>query len=350
VQQSWSRVATVGLCLALTVTACGNARQQAPAQASGGGTPEVLAVVEGKTITNDEVRKALGPALAKLEEQAYEMRKQQLEELIADRLVEAEAARRGVTVEALLEQEVNTRITPVTEPEVNAFVAANRNRIQGDPEGLKPQIRAFLANQRAGAQRQAFVETLRGKASVDVRLEPPPIFRADVAPIGASQGPATAPVTIVEFSDFHCPFCRAVKPTMAQVLAKYGDQVRHVYRHFPLDSIHPQARRAAEASWCADQQGKFWPYHDRLYAGGSDASPATLTRIATESGLDLAAFEACLAGDQARAAVQRDVEDGAEHGVSGTPGFFINGRFLSGNQPMQNFVAIIDEELKGARR
>jgi thiol-disulfide isomerase/thioredoxin len=278
------------------------------------------------------------------------MRKQQLEELIADRLVEAEAERRGVTVEALLEQEVNARITPVTESEVNAFVAANRNRIQGDPEGLKPQIRAFLATSAQSAQRQAFVETLRDEGGRRRAARPPAdLPRRRGGRSAPRRGPATAPVTIVEFSDFHCPFCRAVKPTLAQVLAKYGDQVRHVYRHFPLDSIHPQARRAAEASWCADQQGKFWPYHDRLYAGGSDASPATLTRIATESGLDLAAFDACLAGDQARAAVQRDVEDGAEHGVSGTPGFFINGRFLSGTSRCRTSWRSSTRNLKAGR-
>jgi protein-disulfide isomerase len=345
VQQNWSRVSAVGLCLAMTISACGNTRQPAPAAADTGGG-EVVAVVNGQPITSDEVRKAAGQSLATLEEQAYELRKQQLEEIIAERLLAAEAERRGLSVEALIQQEVTAKAAPVTESEVDGFVAANRHRIQGDPRGLEPQIRAFLAGQRAEAQRQAFVQTLRTKADVEVRLAPPPIFRADVAAVGPSKGPASAPVTIVEFSDFHCPFCRAVKPTLAQVLAKYGDRVRLVYRHFPLDSIHPQARRAAEASWCADEQGKFWPFHDRLYAGGSDASPATLTRIATESGLDLTAFDACVAGPQARAAVQRDVEDGTEHGVSGTPGFFINGRFLSGNQPMQNFEAIIEEELK----
>jgi protein-disulfide isomerase len=152
-------------------------------------------------------------------------------------------------------------------------------------------------------------------------------------------------VTVIEFSDFHCPFCRAVQPTLNALLEKYPRQVRLEYRHLPLDNLHPQARRAAEASWCADRQGRFWAFHDRLYASGSDASAATLARLAKEAQLDVAAFEQCLASGDAKAPVQRDVEEAQRHGIGGTPGFLVNGRLLSGNMPLDAFVEVIEEEL-----
>jgi protein-disulfide isomerase len=339
-------------CLMVAVSACGSTAKSAPpaqggtAQASAG-SDQVLATVEGEPITAAEVRKALGQNLSKLEEQAYELKKQQVEELIAQKLLATEAARRGTTVDALVQQEITAHVAPVTESDITAFVAANRNRIPGDPAQFTTQIRNYLGGQRSAAQRQAFVSALRAKSRVEMHLDPPPVFRAEVATDGAPvRGDVKAPVTIVEFSDFHCPFCRSVQPALTQVLAKYPGQVRLVYKHLPLDSLHPQARRASEASWCANEQGKFWEFHDRVYSAGPDASDATLARFAAEASLDKAAFDACLASGKAKAAIQKDVDEGARHGINGTPGFFVNGRFLSGNQPLSAFESIIEDELR----
>jgi len=164
-----------------------------------------------------------------------------------------------------------------------------------------------------------------------------------------SKGPAAALVTIVEFSDFHCPYCRTVVPTIAQVLARYPDKVRLVYRDFPLDGLHPGARRASEAARCAGDQGKFWAYHDLIYAAEPDSSPEQLKRFAQQAGLDVGAFEGCLASGKHRPAVQQDVDEGIRLGVEGTPAFFINGRMLAGAQPLEAFVRIIDDELESTR-
>lgn len=338
------------LALLVSIGGCGNAAQSSPAPPkSPQNTGEVLATVDGEPITRGEVETALGATLAKVEEQAYQLRKQQVDDLIAERLIAAEARRRGTTPEALVQQEIGAHVLAVTEADVAAFIEANRSRIPGDAKALTPQIRAYLARQREAERRSAFVDGLRRKSQVAVHLTPPPIYRAQVASEGfPTRGPAQAPVTIVEFSDFHCPFCRAVQPTLAQILAKYPDKVRLVYRHLPLDGLHPQARRVSEASWCAGEQQKFWPFHDRVYENGPDASDQTLKRIATEVGLDAAQFDVCLAGGRARAAVQKDVDEGAAHGLTGTPGFFVNGRALSGNQPLSAFTEIIDEELAAA--
>ena len=339
-------------CLLVVAAACGSTSkgEQNDGDTRPAGSDEIVATVDGQPITNADLRKALGRNLASLETQVYDLKKQQLDELIGRKLLAAEAVRRGMTLEALERQEIESKVAPVTQSDIAAFVAANRSRIPGDPAKYTDRIRAFLAGQRSAAAREAFVGTLRGKSRVDIRLAEPPAFRAELNIDGAPvRGDVNAPVTIVEFSDFHCPYCRAVQPTLRQVLAKYPGKVRLVYKHVPLDSLHPQARRASEASWCANEQGRFWEFHDRVYAASADASDAALARFVSEASLDKAAFQTCLASGRAGAPIERDVEQGSEHGLTGTPGFFVNGRLLSGNQPLSAFEQVIDEELKDSR-
>jgi protein-disulfide isomerase len=160
-----------------------------------------------------------------------------------------------------------------------------------------------------------------------------------------ARGPENAPVTIIEFSDFECPYCLRAHPTVQQVLSTYGDRVRFVYRHYPLPN-HPNARPAAEASACAHEQGKFWPYHDRLFSSAGKLSAADLKQHAVELGLDAAQFNACVDGRKYRADVDADMQVAEKAGVSGTPAFFINGRVLGGAQPFEAFQRVIEDELK----
>ena len=205
---------------------------------------------------------------------------------------------------------------------IDTFIAANQSRIRGDATQLRPQIREFLQQQKTDTRRTALVDVLRAAAKVEMRLTPPVPFRAEVDIAGAPvRGTATAPVTIIEYSDFHCPFCRRVQPTLTALLAKYPGKVRLVYKHLPLDGLHPQARRVSEAAWCAGKQDKFWGFHDAVYAdSGNDASDATLTRYATTAGLDAPAFTSCLANPETRAAIERDVAQGEALGLNSTPG------------------------------
>jgi protein-disulfide isomerase len=183
-----------------------------------------------------------------------------------------------------------------------------------------------------------------------VLLEAPEPFRSEVPIAGAPvRGNPNAPVTIVEFSDFHCPFCRRAHPVIQQLLAKYGDRVRLVYKDMPLDNLHPNARAASEAGLCAAAQGKFWEFHDKLFASDPDSSPATLNRLAQEVGIDVAPFEACYKERRFKAQVEASVQDGSRLGVTGTPTFFINGRNVTGALPLESFAKVVDEELKRAQ-
>jgi protein-disulfide isomerase len=174
-------------------------------------------------------------------------------------------------------------------------------------------------------------------------LEPP---RQNVAEANSpAKGPSGAPIEMIEFSDFQCPFCLRANPTVGQVLSTYGDRIRFVYRHFPLPG-HPNARPAAEASACAAEQSQFWPYHDRLFSNPNRLAGSDLKQAAADLGLDTAAFNACVDSRKYKAQVDADIKAGNEVGVDGTPAFFINGRMVSGAQPFSLFKRIIDEELQ----
>ena len=160
-----------------------------------------------------------------------------------------------------------------------------------------------------------------------------------------SWGPKDAKVTIVEFSDFQCPYCSRVVPTLKQVVEAYDGQVRLVFRQFPLRSIHPQAQKAAEASLCAADQGKFWEMHDAMFADQRQLTDDSLKAKAQALGMDAEGFNQCLDSGQYAAAVQADLDAGQAVGVSGTPAMFINGRFASGALPYDQLAAMVEQEL-----
>jgi protein-disulfide isomerase len=323
----------------------------AEAPLTGAETPatEALAEVNGDPITAKDVERALGAKLSNLEEQLYSLKRQGIESLIAERLLAQEAARRGVSVSALVDAEVRAKAEPVTDADVDAAYQAHKARLPGNEAAGRVQMRALLKQQKIAARRAAFVSSLRAQANVTVRLQPPAVFRVAVPIDGAPvRGAAEAPVTVVEFSDYHCPFCKRAQTTITQILERYPGKVRHVYRDFPVDALHPQARQAAEGARCAHDQGKFWDYHDVLFASTPHAAPGDLRKYAELVGLDVPAFEQCVSAGTHRAAVQRDIDEGRRLGVSGTPAFFINGRSLTGAQPLETFARVIEEEL--ARR
>ena len=310
---------------------------------------EPLAEVDGVAIGAEEVEKSLAAQLSKLYEQIYDLKREKVEELIDEKLLEKEAAKRGLSSSALLDAEVTAKTGLVTEQEIDNFYESNKGRLKGEESKLREQIRSYLQNQKLRTRREEFLQSLRSQAKIVMNLMPPPVLRVELKVEGAPfKGKADAPVTIVEFSDFHCPFCRRVLPTLDQIESRYGDKVRLVFRDFPIDNLHPGARKGHEAARCANEQGRFWPYHDKLFANAPKASPEDLNAYAKEVGLDVAAFEQCFKSGKYRAAVQQDIEDGKKAGVSGTPAFFVNGRLISGAQPLNAFTRIIDDELARA--
>jgi protein-disulfide isomerase len=319
---------------------------EALAQSNPSGKP--AAEINGQPITEEEIDKAIAGQLGKLQEQIYALRRQRLDGMIRERLLAAEAAKRGVSVQKLLDAEVTSKVTLVSEEEIEKFYQANKGRMKEgvDEAGARDQIRGMLQGQKLAVQREAFVESLRKAAKVSINLQAPPVTRVEVTADGAPvRGAAKAPVTIVEFSDFHCPFCKRVLPTLKQIEEKYGDKVRIAFRDYPIDQLHPGARKAHEAARCATEQGKFWAYHALLFEKAPHTSADELKVYARTVGLDLPKFEQCVATGKYKEVVQKDIDEGARLGVSGTPAYFINGRLVSGAQPLERFVQVIDEEL-----
>ena len=307
---------------------------------------EVLAEIDGEKITAEQVEKPLGNQISKLQEQIYNLKREKLEAIIAEKLLAKEAARRGVTVTALIDKEVTSKVGLVTEQEVDDFYQKNKAQMRGEEATVRQQIRSYLQNQKLVARRAEFLESLAAKSKVVIHLQSPPVFRNEVSADGAPfKGGAKAPVTIVKFEDFQCPFCKQVQPTFDKLLARYGDKIKLAHRDFPIDTLHPQARLAHEAARCANEQGKFWVYHDTVYANASKVGVEDLKSYAKETGLDQVKFDQCVDAGKFKSAVQKDINEGTRVGVTGTPAFFINGRLISGAQSLESFARVIDDEL-----
>ena len=303
-------------------------------------TPQgkVLARVDGAAITEEAVLESIAGQLVKMERDRHDLIARTVEVEVRNKLIDDEAGERGLSREELLEAEVNAKLAEVPAEEVDAFYEARKQQIRAPKEKVEEQIRKFI-------RYEQYMEQLETAAKIEIRTEP---FRVEVAAVGPSKGPEDAPVTIVEFSDFECPFCNRVNASMEKIRETYGDKVRIVFRQFPLQ-IHENARKAGEASLCAEEQGRFWEMHDALFAEQKNLGGDGLKSIAAGiEGLDTEAFGACLDSGEYAEAVQKDLEEGARAGVASTPAFFINGRYLSGAQPFEKFAEIIDDELARA--
>ncbi|HYG63291.1 MAG TPA: thioredoxin domain-containing protein [Thermoanaerobaculia bacterium] len=332
------------LALGVWLPACSAQDKAAAGQNAQGGNRE-LARVNGKVITEADVQATAKDAFAQLDRQYQQQRRELLEgtlnQAVQQRLVEAEAAAKGVTKEQLLAE---VKPAPVTDADVDAFYEQNKAQIPPNmtKEAVTPRIKQYLEGQRKTEAEEGFYKQLEAKYKVDYLLEPD---RVEVAATGPSKGPANAPVTIVEFSDFECPFCSRINPTLEQVRAKYGDKVRLVFRQYPL-SFHQNAQKAAEASLCAHEQGKFWEMHDAMFQNQQALAVDQLKTAAAGLGLDAGKFNTCLDSGQYAAQVKADFEAGSAAGVSGTPAMFINGRFINGAVPLEQITKVIDDELK----
>jgi protein-disulfide isomerase len=340
------KVHTLGTAFALLTCAALTFAQSNPAR---------VAVVNGQVITQQEVEKAADADLKNLEvkrlqqEATLAQEKQQilsraLDEVAADKLLEVEASKQKKTKAELLDSEVEKNLDIPSDEEVDGFFEANKERIPIPKAQALPQVKQYLVERSRGQLRTALVNRLKKEHGYRSYLEP---LRASIASAGfPSKGPANAPVTIVEFSDFECPYCGGLFPTLQQIEKNYSQHVRIVYRQFPLNNIHPSAQKAAEASLCANEQQKFWEFHDSMFANQRELSIADLKQRAVDLKLNPQTFNQCLDSSKHAPAIEADIQEGARHGVTGTPALFINGRLLSGNQPYAEIRDVIEDELQ----
>jgi len=218
-------------------------------------------------------------------------------------------------------------------PEEAAEIKKNQEEILAKLDSIIPKVDKLAAPPPAPAQ--------------PGRPDPGKVYSFPVGE-SAAKGPADAWVTIMEVSDFQCPFCKRVGPTLKQIEEKYGDDVRIVFKQNPL-SFHNRAKPAARAAECAHEQGKFWPMHDKLFENQGQLEDAQLESYAGALGLDAEKWKSCYASNKYDARIDAEQKQAVALGARGTPAFFINGRYLGGAQPFSSFQALIDEELKKAK-
>jgi protein-disulfide isomerase len=333
-----NRIATIVTCCALAVllSAC----PQKGKQSSEGGP---AAVVNGVPITMWEVDEAAKSQLQKVETQIYQIRKRVLDDLIEGKLVEAGAKKQNLSVADLLVQEVDEKVADPTDEEVRALYDARKEQIKQGFKEVKDQLTAFIKRNRRAQARNDLMARLRQEADIKIGLEPPRV-EIDVgdAPSIGSNG---AKITMVEFSDYQCPFCGRVRPTVWRLLDEYKDNIHYVFMDFPL-SFHREAQKAHEAAHCAGEQDKYFEFNRKVFGNQRNMKVADLKRYAKELQLDMKKFNACLDGERFKDQISEFMRMGMNAGVAGTPAFFINGILLSGAQPYEAFKELIDSELK----
>ena len=299
-----------------------------------------VATVAGETIYEDDLLSSVQGQLLPLRNQEYEIKRKALDNVIEQKMLEVAAKKKGLTTEKLLDQEVNSKVPDTSDAEIEGYYLGLK--VKSPLAEVKTQLRESLKQVKIQQARQEYLKTLRADSKVVVLLSAP---RVEVAYDPARvRGNPKAPVMIVEFSDYQCPYCHQVEPTVKEVLTKYGDKVSLSYRDFPLTAIHSQAMIAAEASRCAEEQGRFWEYHDQLFTA-SKLEKDSLIEYAHNLKLDDKQFDSCLTSEKYKADIDKDEKEGRKAGVSGTPGFFINGVALSGAQGQDAFTRVIDDEL-----
>ena len=299
-----------------------------------------VATVDGQPIYDEDLARSAEGQLQPLRNQEYEIKRKALDSLIEQKMLDVAAKKNGLTTEKLLDREVNSKIQDPSDAELEGYYLGLK--VNRPPAEVKTQLRDAYKQAKIQQVRQEYLKTLRADSKVVVLLAAP---RVEVAYDSSRlRGNPKAPVMIVEFSDYQCPYCHQVEPTVKELLAKYGDKLSLSYRDFPLTPIHSQAMIAAEASRCALEQGKFWEYHDQLFTA-SKLEKNDLVEYARNLKLNDKQFESCLTSEKYKADIENDEQEGRKAGVNGTPGFFINGLALSGAQGPDAFRRVIDDEL-----
>ena len=301
---------------------------------------DAVAKINGQVLTRLQLYDQGAATLLQQRYDFYHAERDTLGRIIDDELLAAEARRRGLTTEQLVDQEINKKVQDPREAELRVFYEGAQT--DQSYESVRPQLLARVRQTRAKKVREVFLSTLRQQAKIQILLAPP--FSEVTLNDSQARGPKNASVALVEFADFECPFCRQMQPTIEKLLKDYNGRVALYFKDFPL-SIHPHAEKASEAARCAGQQGAFWPYHDMLFR--EDAAPeiSNLKQYARMLRLDATKFDTCLDSGAQAPAIQNDLTQGQHLGIAGTPGFFVNGHFLSGVVSYELLREVVEQQL-----
>ena len=300
----------------------------------------VLVEGGGLKLTLNDLEEKRPAAMFQARTNYYETERKAIEDLVEQSILDEQAKKEGVTVQQLLEKHVNSAIAK--DPSDEALRVYYEGIDTTEPfESVRDKIVDALRQRRIAKAKAAYMQSLHAQNPMTIRLAPPhaPISMKDVA-VRGSQGPG---VTLVEFADFQCPYCQQIQPSLTKIEAEFKGKVAFAYKDYPLP-MHPDAEKAAEASHCAAAQGKYWEYHDVLYAN-KQLDPPALKTYARDLKLDAKTFETCLDSGQMAGVVGTQNSEAQALGLQGTPTFFVNGRYVSGNVTYERLRSVISEEL-----
>lgn len=308
--------------------------------------PGIVAKIGDKEFTEEDLIGEDKLDFFELKKREYDLRMDRLNKLMVEELIGTEAKKAGMSTDDYIMKKVAGGGIKISDKDYKKFVADKhipesqinpqiKERIMSYLQTMKKQdlVNEYLAKLTKGRPVEVYFNA--PKSQVKVEVGDAPIF-----------GKSDARVTVVEYSDFQCPFCSRAAETVTQLKKKYSSKIKLAFKHFPLP-MHPNARPAAEASMCVNEQGtdKFWKYHDLMFKNQDKLDKASLEKYAKEAGADPKKFSECVAAKKFSSYIQKDIESGEKIGVKSTPTFFINGQILSGAMPIETFSEVIDEEL-----
>lgn len=311
-----------------------------PEQAASGSA--IAAKVGNQSITMADLEAAAKNDLAPLATQIYQIKKRRLDQMVEEALYEQEAKSQNKSAADIRKNLDSPADGEVSDDAIEVYYDLNQQRFQGRPlADVKEEIRRSLIQTKSAKKKADFMTDLRKKYAVQFFLEEPKVeVNVGNAPF---RGPADAKVTIVEFSDFECPFCSRFKDTMDQLYKEYPNDVKQVYRHNPLP-FHKNARPSAKASICAHRQGKFWEMRSQLFANQKALDDASNRKYAEAIGLNMGDYDACIKEPGLDKQIDDDVQYAQSVGARGTPTSFINGVLFSGAQPYPALKKVVDEK------
>jgi protein-disulfide isomerase len=329
---------TMTACILMSVAAIACA--QGPANAD----DPAVAKIGDEVITASELETLAGSSLVALRQQIYDAQVSKLEAEIFQRLVRKAAAAAEMTEGEYLRSRIDEMVGEPEEGEIVKLMSQYRSQLAEDDLQARAQIVQALTQREKQQRSQELRQVLFAEAGVEILIEPPRVEVA-VADGTPARGPVDAPIVLVEYTDFQCPFCTRIQPTLNELMKRYDGQIRHVFKNLPLP-MHAEAQLAGAASLCAQDQGKFWEYRDWLFANQRTLSRDSMVAKAGDFGMDAEVFTSCIDRGRHLAVVRADMAEANSFGITGTPGFLINGRVLTGAQPIEEFEAIIDQELE----
>jgi len=317
----------------LAVAACNGA------DATGGDS--VLVEIDGTKLTQADLESRRPGSLFQARNTFYTAEQKAVQALVDDYLLERQARKEGLTVDKLLEAHVNAVIAK--DPSDEALRVYYDGVDTTEPyEAVRGKILDTIRERRLSKAKEAYLASLRSQANINVTLAPP---RAQIAlkdtPV---RGDPNAPVMLVEYADYECPYCQQIQPALAKLEADFKGKIAFAFKDAPLP-MHANAQKAAESAHCAAEQGRYWEYHDLLFAK-SDLQLPRLKEYAQSLKMDGAAFAKCLDSGAHDPLVKSQLAEAQALGVPGTPAFFINGRFITGAVSYDSLRQVIEEELR----